>query len=289
MQQNPALLIADPKRLRAPRIPKAGDPQVTLWSSRQGVVGGLSHIVNEEPWLHILGVASYKLDVAKNSVTAVPWEHAPQEAIFDAFQSTVWPTFLQIQGCEVLHGSAVIGSRGVVAFCAASETGKSTLAYALGQRGYAPWADDAVVIKLLPHSVKTRSLPFFLRLRSASALYFGYAENQVNAGRVQCKGPQRENALPLITICLLEQVQALPDNRAVTIRQLCAAEALVGVLDHALYFGLQDQARKRRMVEQYLTLIRRVPVYKVSFCCGLDRLTPILDQLERRFLAPMTE
>jgi hypothetical protein len=289
MQQHPSLLITDPKIFRAPQVPRAGDPEVTLWCNRQGTVGALSHVVNKECWLHILGVASYKLDLAENAISAVPSECATQQAIIDAFQSTVWPTFLQIQGCEVLHGSAVIGGRGVVAFCAASETGKSTLAYALGQRGYALWADDAVVLEFLPRSVQTRPLPFFIRLRSASALHFGYSENQVNRGRVRCEGPQSEDALPLTTICLLEQAQTFPDDRVITIQRLSAAEALVGVLNHALYFSLQDQRRKRRMIEQYLTLVGRVPVFKVSVCRGLERLPPILDQLEQRILAPITE
>ena len=256
MLQNPSFVIADPVTVKAPRVPTPGDPEVTLWCDRQGTVGGLSHIVNEERWLHILGIASYKLDLAENAVSAVPWEYATQEAIFDAFQSTVWPTFLQIQGREVLHGSAVIGRHGVVAFCAASETGKSTLAYALGRRGYAVWADDAVVLNVLPHSVQTHSLPFFTRLRPASAMHFGYLENQVNGGRLRCEGTQREDDLPLTTICLLEQAERLPDNQAVTLERLSAAEALVGILNHALYFGLQDQRRKRRMIEQYLTFGR---------------------------------
>jgi hypothetical protein len=114
-------------------------------------------------------------------------------------------------------------------------------------------------------------------------------ENQVNGGRVRCEGTQREVALPLTTICLLEQAETLPDNQAVTIQRLSAAEALVGMLDHALYFGLQDQIRKRRMIEHYLTLVGRVPAFKVSLCRGLERLPPILDQLEQRILAPITE
>jgi hypothetical protein len=253
------------------------------------MVGALSHIINEERWLHIFGVASYKLDVTKNSVTAVPWVHAPQEAIFDAFQRTVWPTFLQIEGSEVLHGSAVIGEHGVVALCAASETGKSTLAYALGRRGYAVWADDAVVLDVSRHSVQSHSLPFFIRLRSDSALHFGYPENQVNERRVRCEWPQRKDVLPIATVLLLEQVETLADDQAITIKRLNAAEALVGLLDHALYFSLQDQSRKRRMIEQYMSLAGRVPIFKASFCRGLEHLPAILQRLEQRIVAPNNE
>src|SRR5829696_203522 len=46
---------------------------------------------------------------------------------------------------ETLHASAVVAPAGVVAFCARSATGKSTLAASLHRRGYDLWADDAVV------------------------------------------------------------------------------------------------------------------------------------------------
>jgi hypothetical protein len=285
LQRKPSFVIADPRTIKAPQVPSISDPAVTVWCNRRGVLGALSHIVDKEHWLHILGVASYKLDVAGNAVLAVPWERATQEAINDEFQRTVWPTFLQIQGWEVLHGSAVISARGVIAFCASSETGKSTLAYGLGLRGYALWADDAVVVKILPHSVQTLRLPFFVRLRSASARYFGSSEGQINRGRMRCETPQKKSALPLTTICLLEQAQSLSGNRAVTIQPLSAAEAVVGVLDHALYFSLQDQKRKRRMMQQYLTLVGQVSVFKVCVSRGLERLPPVLDELERRILA----
>jgi hypothetical protein len=285
MSQHPSLLITDPKIFRAPQIPRAGDPEVTLWCNRQGAVGALSHVVNKEHWLHILGVASYKFDLAENAISAVPSERATQEAIIDAFQSTVWPTFLQIQGCEVLHGSAVIGGRGVVAFCAPSETGKSTLAYGLGLRGYPVWADDAVVLDFLPHLIQTVSLPFFVRLRFSSALHYGYSETEITAGRVLCEGNRIENALPITAICLLERAQTLPDNRVVMIEPLNAREALVRVLDHAIYFGRQDRGRKRRMMQHYLSLVGQVPVFEVCVANGLEWLPFALNEVEQRVLA----
>jgi len=285
MQQTPSFFIADPGRIKAPQIPDAGDPTVTVWCNRQGVLGALSHIVGKEYWLHILGVASFKLDFLRNAVSAVPAAPATPEEINDEFQNTVWPTFLQILGSEALHGSAVISSHGVVAFCAPSETGKSTLAYGLGLRGYTVWADDAVVLEFLPHSIQTVSLPFFVRLRSSSALHFGYSETQVTRGRLRREGGRTENALPIKAICLLEQAESLSDGRVITIQPLSGAEGLVGVLDHALYFSRQDQARKRRMIQNYLMVVGQVPVFKVCMSRGVERLPSILDELEQHVLS----
>ena len=288
VRQNPSLIITDAKNSKAPQIPAATDPEVTVWRDRHGALGALSHVVDKEPWLHVLGVASYKLDLAKNAVLAVPCEHATPEAIVDEFQSTAWPTALQIQGWEVLHSSAVNTSRGVVALCAASETGKSTLAYALSQRGYAQWADDVVVLEISPQSVRAHPLPYHIRLRPASALYFGYSHDQIRGGRVRCEGLQKDGAVPLRTICLLEQAETLPGKQVVTIEPLTGAEALIGALEHALYFSLQDRLRKRRMMQQYLNLIRQVAVFKVRFHRGLERLPSIVDRLEQRILAEIS-
>jgi len=285
MRRNPSLFIVDPAQIKSPQIPDAGDPTVTVWCNRQGALGALSHIVDKEHWLHILGVASFKLDFLRNAVLAVPWIGAIAEVIKDEFQSTVWPTFLQIQGFEVLHASAVIGARGVVAFCAPSETGKSTLAYGLGLRGYTVWADDAVVLDFLPRLIQTVHLPFFVRLRSSSALHYGYSETEITGGRVCREGYRMENALPIAAICLLERAQTLPDNRVVMIEPLKAREGLVKVLDHAVYFGRQDQGRKRRMMQQYLSLVAQVPVFEVCVANGLERLSFVLNEVEQRIVA----
>jgi hypothetical protein len=285
MPRNPSFFIVDPSQVKAPQIPDTGDPTVTVWCNRRGVLGALSHIVDKEYWLHILGVASFKLDFFRNAVFAVPWMGAIAEVIKEEFQSTVWPTFLQMQGYEVLHASAVIGARGVVAFCAPSETGKSTLAYGLGLRGYPVWADDAVVLDFLPHLIQTVSLPFFVRLRSSSALHYGYSETEMTAGRVLCEGNRMENALPITAICLLERAQTLPDNRVVMIDPLNAREALVRVLDHAIYFGRQDRGQKRRMMQHYLSLVGQVPVFEVCVANGLEWLPFALNEVEQRVLA----
>ena len=268
----------------APAVPAADDPEVTVWSDSRGVVGALSHTTGQEHWLHVLGIASFNLDLDTNTVTAVPHPGVKPAAIVDEFQRTVWPTMLQLKGREVLHGSAVRTPGGVVAFCALSETGKSTLAYALDKRGYSLFADDAVVFEVTPDSIEAHALPFQVRLRSASALHFGYVQAQLVAGRVRCKGRQEEGSLPLRAICLLEQLPSPPEGRVVVTEALAPTEALVGVLEHALYFSLQDRQRKRHMMQQYFSLALRVPIFRVRFQRGLALLPLILDALEQDIL-----
>lgn len=56
-------------------------------------------------------------------------------------------TLLRLRGLLPLHGSAVVGMRGAVAFLGASGAGKSTLAAAFVSRGHAALADDVVAFR----------------------------------------------------------------------------------------------------------------------------------------------
>lgn len=282
----PTLTIASPKKLKAPQTPAIDDPNATVWCDRHGSVGALSHLVGDEHWLHVTEVASFRLEHETNHVTAVPAPGAHRADVLDEYQRTIWPTLLQLQGWEVLHASAVRTAQGVVAFCAASETGKSTLAYGLQGLGYRLWADDAVVFEVT-QTVNTCSLPFQVRLRAASAAYFGHAAR--GAERVRRAGPATAEPLPLLAICALEQVPSLPAGRAACVARLGAAEALTCTLQNALYFSLGDPARKRRMMTHYLGLVAQVPVYRVRFRRGLETLPDVLEALRQHVLGDVPE
>jgi hypothetical protein len=270
-----------------PVLPNDTDPDVTVWRDRHGVLGALSHQQGGERWLHVINLASFKLELDHLEVIAIPAEDVPHELVEDEFQRTVWPTALQLQGWEVLHGSAIQTAGGVVAFCALSETGKSTLAYALTQRGHSLWADDAVLLNFSAKDISASTMPFQVRLRPASASYFGHAASESDTvfGRVRREGKKSQEQGPLKAICLLEK---LPETSETTlsITQVSATEALPELLKHAIYFSSQDKERKREMMGHYLSLAMQVPIFRVSFCHGFDRLPALLAALEQTVLCP---
>src|SRR5690606_18526516 len=92
--------------------------------------------------------------------------------IQDSYQRCVLPLVLQAAGTEVLHASAVLTPRGVLALCAESGTGKSTLAYGLSRRGYPLWADDAVAFEADETCTNAMPLPFALRLQRDAVRFF---------------------------------------------------------------------------------------------------------------------
>jgi hypothetical protein len=270
-----------------PVLPSVDDSSVTVWRDRHGVLGALSHLQNGERWLHVINLASFKLDLEHDEVIAIPAGDVPFEVVEDEFQRTVWPTALQLKGWEVLHGSAIQTANGVVAFCALSETGKSTIAYALTQRGHPLWADDAILLNISSEKIIASMMPFQVRLRPASASYFGHvaSESDTLFGRVRREGKKSHEQSSLKAVCLLEK---LPDDSPDTlnITTVSATEALPELLKHAIYFSSQDKERKREMMGHYLSLAMRVPIFRVGFRHGFDKLPAILDGLEQHVICP---
>lgn len=279
----PAFVLELQEAAPPPTLPGPDEPGVTQWRDSDGALGALSHAVGDEHWLHVLGVASFCIGKQSNVVTAFPAAGSQPGAVEDEFQRTAWPAALQLAGHEVLHASAVATPDGVVAFCAKSQTGKSTLAYGLAERGHRLWSDDAVVLSVTPKATLASSLPFQVRLRPASATHFGFAAAELERGRLRRPGSQVSTQLRLHRVCLLERAAPGSDS-LLTTESPPPAEALAGLLQHAIYFSAHDLPRRRLMLRNYMTMLSTVAVVTVRFRPGLGDLGRLLDALEERLL-----
>jgi hypothetical protein len=206
-------------------------------------------------------------------VTAMPDAGVGAEAVAEAYQHFALPMVLQALGHEVLHASAVCSPRGVTAFCGDSGAGKSTIAHGLHRRGHAAWADDAVALDISPAAIDAVPLPFDARLRPASAELFG-----LGAAAIRLPVAAPPAPLPLLAVCVLTRLDAASGPPA--LERLAPAAAFAALLPHAFCFSLRDVARKRLMLERYLSLIARVPVFRLAFGTALDGVPAILDRLE---------
>jgi hypothetical protein len=217
--------------------------------------------------MHLLGLASFRFAADSDDVVAFALPSSPDEAVVDAYQRAVLPMVLQVSGREVLHASAVLVHGRVVAFCAVSGTGKSTIAYGLSRRGHPLWGDDAVTVDLAGPTTEAVSLPFAIRLDAQAASFFGGDGGQ-RAGSARA---------PLGALFVLERAEGEGDSELV---RLAPAQAFPALLVHAYCFSLESAARKRRMLEHYLELADRVPVFSVRFSPGFARLAGLLDRIE---------
>ena len=239
------------------------------------------HTTGGQYRVDVAGVGSFHFDALAATVTAHPRGSIPWNVIQEAYDRSVLPIVLQARETEVLHASAV-RLRGVVAFCGVSGTGKSTLAFALSRRGHPLWADDAVAVGFRDSSVVAFPLPFELHLRPRAAQFFGPVRPTAGAGSLA--GPADRSAAPLAAVCVLSRCEEdLDDDHGVRIEQLRASEAIPALLAQAYCFSLEDLDRKRRMVERYMLLAARVPVFALRFRPRFELLPRVLDQVERLF------
>jgi hypothetical protein len=262
-----------------PLLPDAATSQVEVWRDHDGTVCAYGYTANDHHWMHFPDLATYCFNQNKDEVLAIATDASDEYVIQDTFYRSVQPMVLQVVGQEVLHASAVLMPQGVVALCAVSETGKSTIAYGLSQRGYDLWADDAVAIDLAGPDVQALPLPFYMRLRPASAAYFGYEHAGIPAAASGNRGETTGAALAAIFV--LERMPQSGGDQEVTLRQLSALPAFSAVLTHAYCFSLGDIERKRHMIHHYLDVARRVPIFTICFSAGLDKLPTILDRIEQ--------
>jgi len=261
----------------APSLPDASNETQEVWHDDRGMLCAYGGIEGRRCWMHFPGLASFSFDPDSEDVTATAPPTTERDVLIATFQRAVLPMVLQARDTEVLHASGVRMPRGVMAFCARSGTGKSTLAFGLGRRGYRMWADDAVAFAASGPQVKALPLPFALRLRPDAVAY-------LNAGlrnSVGTMGDGVTDAEPaaLAAVAVLERVERL--GRRARVERLRPSAAFPAVLAHAYCFSLRVPERRRRMVERYLDLTTQVPVFAIRVESGLERLPATLDAIEQ--------
>jgi len=255
-----------------------GPPRVAEWRDARGRRVARGTTEGGYHWMEIDGVGTFRFPAEapgdlRPEVAVSPAPGASPRTLEDFYLRSVLPFALQAYGLEALHGSAVhVGGLGVVALCGRPESGKSTLAYALAERGHAHVADDAVVID--PDSLRVLPLPTAARLRDQSAAHFGALSKR--RVRVTLAGWDEAAARPLPLAAVVFLARGRP---RVVLRRLGAREAFDALLSEAYAFTMTDVERKRSMLRAYLVLAPALRVYELSFPDGLEHLGAACDAI----------
>lgn len=227
----------------------------------------------DEHWLEVPGAATFRYLPGDTEIVAIPDSAAAEELVEDAYLNLALPLAIQLCGLEALHASAALLAGGVVAFCALSGTGKTTVACGLWARGHGPWADDALIFETGNDSVLTHRIPFQANVRPETRAALGIDA----ADFVESRWPGE--SAPLAAVVLLERDPGV--SGATELAPLAGADALRALEPHAHRFNLGDLERKRRTMQAYLRLTARVPILRARFAPGFDHLGSVLDDLER--------
>jgi hypothetical protein len=275
------LTIASAESFRPPAWDDR-DPAVHIHRNHDGSIWAYSYARGSEQWMHLPGVASFRFGSHDGEAVVIPDAQTPAvqvSVIEDAYQRAVLPMVLHAHGQEILHASAVIMPRGVVALCGRSQTGKSTTAYGLHRRGHRVWADDALVFDASAESVDAIPYPHRLRIREEAAEYFDLHELRRRDTSSWTALEQAQDD-PARLACLFLLERDIESSGPVELVRLSSTQTFANVMTYAYLFRLDDPERKRQMLEKYLALMTRVPVFRMRFRATLDQLPAMLDQIE---------
>src|SRR3954453_4998800 len=193
-------------------------------------------------------------------VPVLPVVAGLDDRLRDSFTRGVIPVVLLSRGFEALHASAVNGPNGVVAICAASGTGKSTLALALAAEGLSHWADDTVVYHLAAGDVLSLQLPCVPRIADTPRDPAGKASASP-AGCVR----------PVTRIYHLVRDEC-GDPRRPVFTPIHAEARFERLLAHAHPFDMGPEARRRAFITSLLDVSRTVDSWECRFAPALEEL-----------------
>jgi len=193
----------------------------------------------------------------------------------------VLPMVLSHRGCLVIHASAVRVRRGGVAFVGKAGSGKSTLSASLTRVGRTLLADDCLVIEerrgrtmAVPSYPGLRLWPDMVRALWADGTQGGPVAEYSDKRRLGPRGLRAASQGParLRALYLLAPPAARGDIRITRI----APRAAVGqLLAHTQRLDITDRARLVMELEALSRLVRRVPVFELSYPRRLHRLAAV--------------
>ncbi len=245
---------------------------VNVWRDDQGVPFAEAFRQDGGHRLEWRGIGTIVFD-GSSRVAFWPAPGLPMADALDRVERVAQPVVLQALGYETLHASAARLASGIVAFCGLSGSGKSTLAYALGQRpGIEQVADDAVVIEIDADEITAAPLPFRSRLRKASQTFFHREE-------ALAIDPPAAARAPLAAVVLLD---ARPDlARPVDVERIASRSAFAALLTHAHCFDEHDRTATSRMIQHYLDIAARVPVFRLAYVPDFSHLDALVEAVVR--------
>jgi hypothetical protein len=255
----------------APRAPALS----TLLQPSQAWHDGLGRLVARGGchegtwWMEWPGLGTFTFG-EDGPVSVHPIAPGLEERIRDSFVRGVLPVVLLGRGFEALHASAVNGPHGVVALCATSGTGKSTLAIALNDEGLAHWADDTVVYHLPDRRAVTLRLPCVPRISDVPRA-------PVNTARPPAAGPDRR---PLRRVYHLVRDERL-DPRQPAFFPVRHAAKFERLLAHAHPFEMGPAERRRAFVEALLQMAQLTDCWECRFAPSLTHLPSLAGAMRR--------
>jgi hypothetical protein len=278
-----------------PAMPSEDVPEVNIWRDKEGRIAAFLFCFTDGLGICFPKFASYIFPEAKANqeriqIVIEPAAMVTRAQVIDHLMRNIVPLLLQSRGIQVFHASAIRLKDGVLGLCGRSFSGKSTLAYALGKRGYEVWADDSLLISTAHRDVRTlKTPPVKLRLRPDSRKYFGEVDGvclptigDAIEFELSLKHEAPLKALCLIhrTSCLIHRTSEKKQGPVWRCKRLKGHPAFTRILNLANYYNLAEFTEHRRISETCLSVASKVPIYDCYYRDGFDFIEDVVDQIE---------
>jgi hypothetical protein len=209
---------------------------------------------------------------ATGDVDAFPHPGVDPDRVHDIFVRGVLPNVMLGRGLECFHASAVVFNGQVFAFSGRSGVGKSTLALALAADGLEHWADDTLLLADASDLPLTLSLPFPARVDDEGRQAIGGEVTRYRQAKPATTAPVARIYLPTRDDSLAA---------AISFIRLEPHVAFKRVLPFVHPFELDGMPRHRRMIENWLSFVRKVPVWELRFAPSLTRIRTLAETVAR--------
>ncbi|MHC4820710.1 MAG: hypothetical protein ACYTDX_03200 [Planctomycetota bacterium] len=257
----------------------------------------------EDPWsemrrrgedyvVRVGGLVEFEVSSATDRVVARPLEPVEDVTLRHLLIDHVLPSVVAHRGGIVLHGSAVAGPGGVLAFVGDSGVGKSTLASALCDRGMPLLADDALWIRTAGGVATVEASYPGLRIwpgscqdrgRSADAPAMADYSEKVRLSGGDLPGGSLPRDEGIRRIHLVEP----PGERVeILIEPVPFGKAVSGLLRHGSVLDPEDRERMRRQFETVTDSSVVHSVRRLSFPRDESRIEELVDRILEEAEAP---
>ena len=231
-------------------------------------------------WLSSTTVGAIQFDTSSRSISAYPQKDVDY-ALFEIVLVHEWlPVVYQAWGRQVLHASAAVHlpSGMVIAFAGETMSGKSTLGYGLGQRSdWQQISDDSLAFTIQTGEVRLLSIPNAVRLRSASAHFYGQLAN----GHEPLDLPDMDLGLDYVFFvegnCETVSKAGSPGSDV----PLDGVQTFVQLIKNAYALTLKIPEHNERLLRDYLRLTHQVVAFRLVVQKSFVTLNETLDTVER--------
>jgi hypothetical protein len=255
---------------------------------------------DKEPWLNFAKIdggyllrfselADFIVNNDGSEVKFKPIQPVPEETIQHLLLDQVIPLVINLRGGEALHASAILTSRGVVAFAGPAGSGKSTLAGSFVKLGYPFVSDDCLRLKERDQNIHAiPAYPGFRLWEDAEKFLFGGNGNRESVAHYTSKlrvGIERkpdtycEEPQPFLRLYDIVRSPETEENSDIVIKKLSARESFMALVRSAFRLDITNRTMLARQFGFLKKVVSKISIRQLSFPRGFKLLPSVCDSI----------